>query len=88
MAIALAHGALRDFSAFSGDGGTGVLARRLTDGHILGTLVEAKSQGLIAEVKLLLNALIIEAEFWMAEPLLSSVLQLKSIVAPGVWAQQ
>jgi hypothetical protein len=39
-------------------------------------LVEAKSQGLIAEVKPLLNALINEAGFWIAEPLRNSVLQL------------
>jgi len=43
---------------------------------ILGILVGAKSQGLIAEVKPLLNALINEAGFWIAEPLRNSVLQL------------
>jgi hypothetical protein len=43
---------------------------------ILGILVEAKSQGLIAEVKPLLDALINEAGFWVAEPLYNSVLQL------------
>jgi predicted nucleic acid-binding protein len=43
---------------------------------ILGILIEAKSQGLIAEVKPLLNALIDEAGFWVAEPLRNSVLQL------------
>lgn len=43
---------------------------------ILGILVEAKSQGLIVEVKPLLNALINEAGFWVAEPLRNSVLQL------------
>ncbi len=43
---------------------------------ILGVLVEAKSQGLIAEVKPLLNALINEAGFWVAEPLRTRVLQL------------
>nr|WP_238717819.1 DUF3368 domain-containing protein [Petrachloros mirabilis] len=43
---------------------------------ILGILVEAKSQDLIAEVKPLLNALINEAGFWVAEPLRSSVLRL------------
>jgi uncharacterized protein len=43
---------------------------------ILGILVEAKSQGLIAEVKPLLDALVCEAGFWVAEPLYSSVLQL------------
>lgn len=43
---------------------------------ILGVLVEAKSQGLIDEVKPLLDALITEAGFWVAEPLYKSVLQL------------
>jgi predicted nucleic acid-binding protein len=43
---------------------------------ILGILVEAKSQGLIAEVKPLLNALVSEAGFWIAEPLYNSVLRL------------
>ncbi len=43
---------------------------------ILAVLVEAKSRGLIAEVKPLLNALINEARFWVAEPLYNSVLQL------------
>jgi predicted nucleic acid-binding protein len=43
---------------------------------ILGILVEAKSQGLIAEVKPLLDALINEAGFWVAEPLYNRVLQL------------
>jgi predicted nucleic acid-binding protein len=43
---------------------------------ILGILVEAKSQGLIIEVKPLLDALINEAGFWIAEPLYNSVLQL------------
>ncbi len=43
---------------------------------ILGVLVEAKIQGLIAEVKPLLDALISEAGFWVAEPLYNSVLQL------------
>ncbi len=43
---------------------------------ILGILVEAKSQqGLIAEVKPLLDALVNEAGFWVAEPLYNSVLQ-------------
>ncbi|MBF2077196.1 MAG: DUF3368 domain-containing protein [Synechococcales cyanobacterium T60_A2020_003] len=42
---------------------------------ILGILVEAKSQGLIADVKPLLNALISEAGFWVTEPLYNSVLQ-------------
>ena len=43
---------------------------------ILGILVEAKSQGLIAEVKPLLNALIDRSGFWVAEPLYKRVLQL------------
>lgn len=43
---------------------------------ILGILVEAKSQGLIAEFKPLLDALINEAGFWVAESLYNSVLQL------------
>jgi predicted nucleic acid-binding protein len=43
---------------------------------ILGILVEAKSQGLIAEVKPLLDALVNEAGFWVAEPLYNSILRL------------
>lgn len=43
---------------------------------ILGVLVEAKSKGLIAGVRPLLDALINEAGFWVAEPLYNSVLQL------------
>ena len=43
---------------------------------ILGILVEAKSQGLIAEVKPLLDALVNEAGFWIAESLRNSVLKL------------
>lgn len=43
---------------------------------ILGILVEAKNQDLIAEVKPLLDALINKAGFWVAEPLYNSVLQL------------
>ena len=43
---------------------------------ILGILVEAKSQGLIAEAKPLLDALVNEAGFWVAEPLYNSVLRL------------
>ncbi len=43
---------------------------------ILGILVEAKSQGLIAKVKPLLDALISTAGFWIAEPLYNSVLEL------------
>jgi predicted nucleic acid-binding protein len=43
---------------------------------ILGILVEAKSQGLVVEVKPLLDALIDEAGFWVAQPLYDSVLRL------------
>jgi predicted nucleic acid-binding protein len=43
---------------------------------ILGILVEAKSQGLIAEVNPLLDALINEAGFWIAEPVYDRVLRL------------
>jgi uncharacterized protein len=43
---------------------------------ILGILVEAKSQGLIAAVKPLLDALIDQAGFWVAKPLYNRVLQL------------
>ena len=43
---------------------------------ILGILVEAKSQGLIAAVKPLLDALINQAGFWVAETLYNSVLRL------------
>lgn len=43
---------------------------------ILGILVEAKSQGLITQVKPSLNALIDQAGFWIAEPLYNRVLQL------------
>lgn len=43
---------------------------------ILGVLVEAKNKGLIAGVRPLLDALINEAGFWVAEPLYNSVLQL------------
>ena len=43
---------------------------------ILGILVEAKSQGLITEVKPLLDALLNQAGFWIAEPLYHRVLQL------------
>jgi hypothetical protein len=43
---------------------------------ILGILVEAKSQGSIVEVKPLLDALIHQAGFWVAEPLYNRVLQL------------
>ncbi|MDA0209418.1 MAG: DUF3368 domain-containing protein [Cyanobacteria bacterium FC1] len=42
----------------------------------MGILVEAKSQGLIVEVKPLLDALVNEAGFWVAESLRNSVLQL------------
>ncbi|WP_375477817.1 DUF3368 domain-containing protein [uncultured Nostoc sp.] len=43
---------------------------------ILGILVEAKSQRLISAVKPLLDALINQAGFWLAEPLYKRVLQL------------
>ena len=43
---------------------------------LLGILVEAKSQGSIVEVKPLLNALINQAGFWIAEPLYNKVLRL------------
>ncbi|MCC5667552.1 DUF3368 domain-containing protein [Nostoc sp. CHAB 5784] len=43
---------------------------------ILGILVEAKSQKLISAVKPLLDALINQAGFWVAEPLYERVLQL------------
>ncbi|MEH2415449.1 DUF3368 domain-containing protein [Nostoc sp.] len=43
---------------------------------ILGVLVEAKSQRLISAVKPLLDALINQAGFWVAEPLYKRVLQL------------
>ncbi|MCC5621792.1 DUF3368 domain-containing protein [Nostoc sp. CHAB 5715] len=43
---------------------------------ILGILVEAKSQKLISAVKPLLDALINQAGFWVAEPLYKRVLQL------------
>jgi predicted nucleic acid-binding protein len=43
---------------------------------ILGIFVEAKSQGLIPVVKPLLDALINQAGFWIAEPLYNRVLQL------------
>lgn len=42
---------------------------------ILGILVEAKGQGLIPAVKPLLDALINQAGFWIAEPLYNRVLQ-------------
>ncbi|MEH1963511.1 MAG: DUF3368 domain-containing protein [Nostoc sp.] len=43
---------------------------------ILGILVEAKSQRLISAVKPLLDALINQAGFWVAQPLYKRVLQL------------
>ncbi|MFB2983741.1 DUF3368 domain-containing protein [Microseira sp. BLCC-F43] len=43
---------------------------------ILDILIEAKSQQLILEVKPLLDALINQAGFWVAEPLYNSVLRL------------
>lgn len=55
-----------------------MVAARLNLGYtgILGILVEAKSQRLISAVKPLLNALINQAGFWVAEPLYKRVLQL------------
>ncbi|MEH2119583.1 DUF3368 domain-containing protein [Nostoc sp.] len=55
-----------------------MVAARLNLGYtgILGILVEAKSQRLISAVKPLLNALINQAGFWVAEPLYKTVLQL------------
>jgi hypothetical protein len=49
----------------------------------LGILVEAKSQGLIPVVKPLLDALINQAGFWIAEPLYNRVLRLAGEY-PGV----
>jgi hypothetical protein len=43
---------------------------------ILGILVEAKSKGLISQIKPLLDALITQAGFWVAVPLYNSVLRL------------
>lgn len=43
---------------------------------ILGILIEAKSQALISEVKPMLDALINQAGFWVAEPLYERVLRL------------
>ncbi|WP_375498544.1 DUF3368 domain-containing protein [uncultured Nostoc sp.] len=55
-----------------------MIAARLNLGYtgILGILVEAKSQRLISAVKPLLDALINQAGFWVAEPLYKRVLQL------------
>ncbi|MFN6528248.1 DUF3368 domain-containing protein [Nostoc sp. ChiSLP03a] len=55
-----------------------MVAARLNLGYtgILGILVEAKSQKLIFAVKPLLDALINQAGFWVAEPLYMRVLQL------------
>ncbi|AVH70108.1 DUF3368 domain-containing protein [Nostoc sp. 'Lobaria pulmonaria (5183) cyanobiont'] len=55
-----------------------MVAARLNLGYtgILGILVEAKSQRLISAVKPLLDALINQAGFWIAEPLYKRVLQL------------
>lgn len=55
-----------------------MVAARLNLGYTgtLGILVEAKSQGLISAVKPLLDALINQAGFWVAEPLYKRVLQL------------
>lgn len=46
---------------------------------ILGILVEAKSRGLIVEVKPLLDDLVNKAGFWIAKPLYDKVLQLAPI---------
>ena len=48
---------------------------------IIGVLVEEKSQGLIAEVKNLLDALINQAGFWVAEPLYNRVLRFVNEVS-------
>ncbi|MEH2394558.1 MAG: DUF3368 domain-containing protein [Nostoc sp.] len=55
-----------------------IVAARLNLGYtgILGILVEAKSQRLISAVKPLLDALINQAGFWVAEPLYKRVLQV------------
>lgn len=53
----------------------GVYARLKYTG-ILGILAEAKSQGLISELKPSLDALINQAGFWVAAPSYNSVLQL------------
>lgn len=42
---------------------------------LLGILIEAKSRGLITEVKPVLDALVNEAGFWIAEPLYNKILQ-------------
>lgn len=42
---------------------------------LLGILIEAKSRGLITEVKPVLDALVNEAGFWIAEPLYKKILQ-------------
>jgi predicted nucleic acid-binding protein len=42
---------------------------------ILGVLIEAKHQGLITQVKPILDALINEADFWVSERLYRHVLQ-------------
>jgi len=42
---------------------------------LLGILIEAKSRGLIIEVKPVLDALVNEAGFWIAEPLHNKILQ-------------
>ncbi|MGB3298208.1 MAG: DUF3368 domain-containing protein, partial [Phormidesmis sp.] len=49
---------------------------------ILGILVEAKSRGLVVEVKPLLDDLINEAGFWIAEPLYTSVLKIVNEIEP------
>lgn len=42
---------------------------------ILGVLIEAKTQGLILEVKPLLDSLVRQAGFWISQPLYESVLR-------------
>lgn len=41
---------------------------------LLGILIEAKNRGLITEVKPILDALVNEAGFWIAEPLYNKIL--------------
>jgi uncharacterized protein len=57
------------------------LGRRIAENYqiqftgILGVLIEAKHQGLITQVKPILDALINEADFWVSERLYHRVLQ-------------
>lgn len=57
---------------------------------ILGILLEAKHQNLIATVRLQLGALIEKAGFWVAEPLYRKVLQRATSPALGLahWPDQ